>query len=62
MMTFVVRLTRDKAGRFTGVVEKVKTGRKARIDGLEAIGRAIADMIAGSSTDDTEDWERGGQP
>jgi hypothetical protein len=46
MMTFVVRLTRDKVGRITGVVEKVKTGRKARVEGLDAVSRAIAEMIA----------------
>jgi hypothetical protein len=46
MMTFVVRLTRDKVGRITGVVEKVKTGRKARVEGLDAISRAIGEMIA----------------
>ena len=31
MMTSVVRLTRDNAGRVTGVVEQVKTGPKARV-------------------------------
>jgi len=46
MMTFVVRLTRDEAGRITGVVEQVKTGLKARVEGLDAVGRAIGEMIA----------------
>jgi hypothetical protein len=46
MMTFVVRLTRDEVGRITGVVEQVKTGLKARVEGLEAVGRAIGEMIA----------------
>src|SRR5215470_14088536 len=36
MMTFVVRLTLDKVGRITGVVEKVKTGRKARVESVDA--------------------------
>jgi hypothetical protein len=46
MMTFVVRLTRDEAGRITGVVERVKTGLKARVEDLDAVGRAIGEMIA----------------
>jgi len=50
MMTFVVRLTRDKVGRITGVVEQVKTGRKARVEGLDAVGRVIGEMIATPGT------------
>jgi len=50
-MTFVVRLTRDEVGRITGVVEQVKTGLKARVEGLDAVGRAIGEMIAPSGTD-----------
>ena len=45
MMTFVVRLTRNKAGRITAVVEQVKTGLKARVEGVEPIGRVIAEMV-----------------
>jgi hypothetical protein len=51
MMTFVVRLTRDKVGRITGVVEKVKTGRKVRVEGLDAMSRAIGEMIASPGAD-----------
>jgi hypothetical protein len=50
-MTFVVRLTRDKVGRITGVVEQVRTGLKARVEGLDAVGRAIGEMIAPPGTD-----------
>jgi hypothetical protein len=46
MMTFVVRPTRDEAGRITGVVERVGTGLKARVEDLDAVGRAIGEMIA----------------
>ncbi len=46
MMTFVVRLTRDKDGRITGVVEQVKTGLRVRVEGLEAVRQAIDEMIA----------------
>jgi hypothetical protein len=51
MMTFVVRLTRDEVGRITGVVEQVKTGLKARVEGLDAVGRTIGEMIAPPGTD-----------
>lgn len=37
MMTFVVRLTRDKAGRVTAVVEQVRTGLKTRVEGVEPL-------------------------
>ena len=59
-MTFVVRLTRDRAGRITGVVEQVKTGRKARVEGLDAVGRAIAKMIDSPGADLQNPTETGG--
>ena len=62
MMTFVVRLTRDKVGRITGVVEQVKTGLKARVEGLDAVGRAIGEMIASRGTDLQNPPETGGSP
>jgi hypothetical protein len=61
MMTFVVRLTRDEAGRITGIVEQVKTGLKARVEGLDAVGRAIGEMIAPPAIDEVENPpEKGG--
>jgi hypothetical protein len=51
MMTFVVRLTRDELGRISVVVEQVKTGLKARVEGLDAVGRAIGEMIAPPGAD-----------
>jgi hypothetical protein len=45
-VTFVVRLTRDQAGHVAGVVERVKTGQKARVDRLEANGQVIAGLLA----------------
>ena len=51
MMTFVVRLTRDEVGRITGVIEQVKTGRKARVESLDAVSRTIAEMIDSAGTD-----------
>jgi len=62
MMTFVVRLTRDKGGRITGVVEQVKTGLKARVEGLDAVGRAIGEMIAPPGTDQVQNPPETGGP
>jgi hypothetical protein len=50
-MTFVIRLTSDDLGRVTGVVERVKTGLKTRVEGLDAVGRAIGEMIAPPGAD-----------
>jgi len=62
-VTFIVRLTQDKTGQITGIVQQVKTGRKERVEGLEAVGRTIAEMIARSSTDEAQDTgETGGPP
>jgi len=44
-MTFVVRLSRDDVGRLTAIVERVRSGEKARVHDLDAIPRAIARMI-----------------
>jgi hypothetical protein len=55
MMTFVVRLTRDKVGHVTGVVEQVRTGLKVRVEGLDAVGRAIGEMIAPPAPDQIQD-------
>src|SRR5262245_38840700 len=62
MMTFVVRLTRDKVGRITGVVEQVKTGLKARVEGLDSLGRSIGEMIASRWTDLQHPPETGRAP
>ena len=40
--TFIVRTSETASGRMVGVVEHVKTGRKERFDGLEALSSAIA--------------------
>lgn len=50
-ITFVVRLQRVGAREVVGVVERVKTGAKARFEGVDGIGRAIAGMLeAGAAT------------
>jgi len=46
-ITFVVRVSTDRAGVIAGVVERVRTGEKARFQGLEDLGALIARMIEG---------------
>ena len=43
--TFIVRTSETETGRVVGVVEHVKTGRKERFDGIEAISGAIAALM-----------------
>ena len=50
-MTFVLRLTRDEAGH---IVELVKTGLKARVEGLDAVGPTIGEMIAPRGADQVQ--------
>jgi hypothetical protein len=45
-VTFVVRLTRTEDGRASGVVERVKTGEKARFQDMKAIVAVIARMLS----------------
>jgi len=44
--TFIVRISRDKAGGVTGVVEQVRTGRKERVQSVADISRVIGAMVA----------------
>ena len=43
---FIVRLDRDPRGVVTGVLERVRTGEKVRIDGLADVGRLLAELLA----------------
>lgn len=61
-MTFIVRITRDEAGRLTGVVERVRTGEKARFDGLDGIAAAIARMVAADREDQEQPSDERGLP
>jgi NAD(P)-dependent dehydrogenase (short-subunit alcohol dehydrogenase family) len=47
---FVVRISANSTGRIRGVVEQVKTGRKAPVDALGDIGRVIAALVSGKET------------
>jgi hypothetical protein len=50
-VTLIVRVTTEAAGRITGTVERVQTGQKFRIDGIEGIARAIAEALGHSRGD-----------
>ena len=45
LVTFVVRIVASSAGTHA-VVERVKTGRKTRVDRLERLGEVIAALVA----------------
>jgi hypothetical protein len=49
-MTFVVRLSRDASGRVSGIVERVRTGEKARFDALDILAEVIGRMVAHDAT------------
>lgn len=44
-LTFVLRLVCDRAGAISGVLERVRTGEKARLAGLDGIAPALAAML-----------------
>lgn len=45
-LTFIVRVSQNEGGGFTGVVEHARTGRKERFTRLEAIGQLIASLLS----------------
>jgi hypothetical protein len=53
-MTVIVRLTRGEDGRLKGLVERVRTGERTPVEGLEAIAGAIARMVAGEDDRSSE--------
>jgi hypothetical protein len=50
IVTFVVRVIASPAG-IHAVVERVKTGRKERVETIEAVGRVIAAMALASEVE-----------
>lgn len=46
-ITFIVRVSKDDTGRLTGIVERVKTGKKEQFHTVEAISQVIARMVLG---------------
>ena len=47
VLTFVVRLVRSRGGEIRGTVERVKTGRKERVETVADIAAVIAAMASG---------------
>jgi hypothetical protein len=45
VVIFMVRITRDGAGRLRGTVERVRTGEKERFTGADGIGGVIERML-----------------
>ena len=41
-LTFIVRVSRDRAGRLRGVVERARTGEKWKFEDSPAIGRLVS--------------------
>lgn len=59
-MTLIVRLTLDHAGALTGVIERVRTGRKERFSGIEGLAAVVARLAAQAAVDMTETHPNGG--
>lgn len=45
---FIVRMNWDPGGQVTGVLERVRTGERVRIDGLADMGRAVDKSFPGA--------------
>lgn len=45
-MTLIIRIRQDDAGGLSGVVERVRTGAKARFIGLETLASAVASLLS----------------
>ena len=48
---FIVRLDRDDVGRVSGVIERARTGEKAPVESLAAVGEILATMLAADETE-----------
>jgi hypothetical protein len=59
-IAFIVRVARDAAGGLAGIVEHVRTGRKERFDGLEAIPSVIATLMPIEERRDLGSGDEGG--
>jgi hypothetical protein len=46
--TFIVRVFRDDTGRLAGIVERVRTGERARFRTAGGIGRVVTRMVQGA--------------
>jgi hypothetical protein len=55
--TFIVRVFRDDTGRLAGIVERVRTGERARFRTAGGIGRLVERMVQGDPPAETR-WKR----
>ena len=55
--TFILRLTRDAAGRVRGVLERVRTGEKVPVQGLGTLGPLVGRMLGGGEGDQIQPTE-----
>ena len=48
---FIVRVDRHPGGKVTGVIERVRTGEKVRVETLADVEQVLAAMLAGDKRD-----------
>jgi hypothetical protein len=60
--SFVVRVVRDRHCQVRGVIERVTTGAKEGVHGVEAIRPVIAPMVEREAAAPGSGSERGGTP
>ena len=61
-ITFLVRIFPGEAGRFAGIVEHARTGRKERFGRLEEIGDVITALLPVEERRDEGSADRGATP
>ena len=60
--TFILRLTRDAAGRVRGVLERVRTGEKVQVQELGTLGPLVGRMLRAVEDDQIgRTGEQGGE-
>jgi len=60
--TFVVRLTRGDRGGLTAIVERVRTGEKARVEEVEHLGGVLLRMLEAAAHEGKESESRATSP
>ena len=61
-MVFIVQIIRDDTGIVSAVVERLRTGEKARLRGLEALASVITRMIERGPDETRPEEEPGAKP
>jgi hypothetical protein len=55
--TFILRLSSDAAGRVRGVLERVRTGEKVKVEELDALGPLLGQMLRAGKDDQIDRTE-----